>query len=69
MIFELDIRIGDKDKGRHAQIKIDDLTSASTKPKGAEISLQGKEMWTMIKRGQVDIEGATPCEQFYALAG
>ena len=36
---------------------------------GAEISLQGKEMWTMIKRGQVDIEGATPCEQFYALAG
>ena len=37
--------------------------------KGAEISLQGKEMWTMIKRGQVDIEGATPCEQFYALAG
>ena len=31
MIFELDIRIGDKDKGRHAQIKIDDLTSASTK--------------------------------------
>ena len=36
---------------------------------GAEISLQGKEMWTMIKRGQVDIEGTTPCEQFYALAG
>ncbi len=27
----LDTKIGEKDKGRHAQIKIDDLTSASTK--------------------------------------
>tara|TARA_Y100000588_G_scaffold491_1_gene622 strand:+ start:845 stop:955 length:111 start_codon:yes stop_codon:yes gene_type:complete len=31
MIFELDKRIGGNDKGRHAQIKIDDLMSASTK--------------------------------------
>lgn len=38
--------------------------------KGTKISLQGKKMWTMIKHEeQVDIEVATPCEQFYALAG
>ncbi len=32
MVIELDMDIDGKDKGRHAQIKIDDLMSASTKP-------------------------------------
>ena len=32
MSNELDTKIDGKDKGRHAQIKIDDLMSASTKP-------------------------------------
>ena len=39
MVTELDTEIDGKDKGRHAQIKIDDLMSASTKPmkRGAQI--------------------------------
>ncbi|NOI26992.1 IS6 family transposase, partial [Vibrio mediterranei] len=32
-------------------------------------SLHGRELWTMIKRGQIDIDGDTAFEQFYALAG
>ncbi len=32
MVIELDMEINGKDKRRHAQIKIDDLMSASTKP-------------------------------------
>lgn len=35
---------------------------------GAMASLHGKELWTMIKRGQIDLEGNTAFEQFYALA-
>ena len=35
---------------------------------GATASLHGRELWTMIKRGQIDLEGATPSEQFYSLA-
>ncbi len=35
---------------------------------GATASLHGKEMWTMLKRGQIGIEGDTATEQFYALA-
>ena len=36
---------------------------------GAIASLHGREMWTMLKRGQVDVAGETACERFYALAG
>ncbi|PTP11426.1 hypothetical protein, partial [Vibrio splendidus] len=32
MCIELDTKVDSKDKGRHTQIKIDDLMSASTKP-------------------------------------
>ncbi len=32
MVTELETEIDGKDKGRHAQIKIDDLISVSTKP-------------------------------------
>jgi hypothetical protein len=32
MNIELDTKIDGKDKGRHAQIKIDDLMSVSAKP-------------------------------------
>ena len=35
---------------------------------GAIASLHGREMWTMLKRGQVEIEGETVFERFYALA-
>ena len=35
---------------------------------GAEAGLQGKEMWTMIKRGQINIEGTTAFAKFYVLA-
>ena len=31
-------------------------------------SLHGRELWTMIKRIQIAIEGDTATEQFYALA-
>ncbi len=34
---------------------------------GATTSLHGREMWTMLKRGQVDVVGNTACERFYAL--
>ena len=36
---------------------------------GATASLHGREMWTMLKRGQIDVEGDSACEKFYALAG
>ena len=36
---------------------------------GATASLHGRELWTMLKRGQVDIPGETAYEQFYALVG
>ena len=36
---------------------------------GATASLHGRELWTMLKRGQVEIVGETAYEQFYALAG
>ena len=35
---------------------------------GAKASLHGKELWTMLKRGQIEIEGDTAFERFYALA-
>ena len=35
---------------------------------GATASLHGRELWTMIQRGQIELDGATPSEQFYALA-
>ena len=35
---------------------------------GATASLHGKEMWTMLKREQIEIEGNTAFERFYALA-
>ena len=35
---------------------------------GATASLHGREMWTMLKRAQIDIAGETACERFYALA-
>ncbi|HFQ4951556.1 TPA: IS6 family transposase, partial [Vibrio vulnificus] len=35
---------------------------------GAKASLHGRELWTMLKRGQIDIAGDTACKQFYALA-
>ncbi len=36
---------------------------------GATASLHGREMWTMLKRGQIEVEGNSACEKFYALAG
>jgi len=36
---------------------------------GATASLHGRELWTMLKRGQIEIVGDTAYEQFYALAG
>ena len=36
---------------------------------GALASLHGREMWTMLKREQIDIEGDTAFERCYALAG
>ena len=36
---------------------------------GAHASLHGREIWTMIKRGQIDLEGDTAYEQFYTLTG
>lgn len=35
---------------------------------GATASLHGREMWTMLKRAQIDIAGETAYECFYALA-
>ncbi len=35
---------------------------------GATASLHGKELWTMIKRGQINLGGNNAFEQFYALA-
>ncbi|MEZ8881650.1 IS6 family transposase [Vibrio lentus] len=35
---------------------------------GATSSLHGREMWTMLKRDQIDVAGETACERFYALA-
>ncbi|MDQ3231384.1 MAG: DDE-type integrase/transposase/recombinase [Pseudobdellovibrionaceae bacterium] len=32
-------------------------------------TIAGIEMMVMIKKGQIDIQGSTPKEQFYALAG
>ncbi|HYX39996.1 MAG TPA: IS6 family transposase [Oligoflexus sp.] len=32
-------------------------------------TIAGIEMMAMIKKGQIDIQGSTPFEQFYALAG
>ena len=36
---------------------------------GATANLHGRELWTMLKRGQIEIVGETAYEQFYALAG
>ena len=35
---------------------------------GTTASLHGREMWTMLKRDQIDVAGETACERFYALA-
>ena len=35
---------------------------------GATAGLHGREMWTMLKREQIDVEGDTAFERFYALA-
>lgn len=35
----------------------------------ATASLHGRDLWTMLKRGQIEIVGETAYEQFYALAG
>lgn len=35
---------------------------------GALASLHGREVWTMLKQDQIDIEGHTAFERFYALA-
>jgi transposase-like protein len=35
---------------------------------GALASLHGREMWTMLKQDQIDVEGKTAFERFYALA-
>ncbi|PMT73840.1 IS6 family transposase, partial [Vibrio parahaemolyticus] len=29
---------------------------------GAKASLHGRETWTMLKRGQIEIDGETACE-------
>ncbi len=36
--------------------------------KGATASLHGRELWTMLKRNQIDLEGDTAFERFYVLA-
>lgn len=35
---------------------------------GALASLHGREVWTMLKQEQIDIESQTAFERFYALA-
>jgi transposase-like protein len=35
---------------------------------GALASLHGREIWTMLKQDQIDVEGQTAFERFYALA-
>ncbi|CAM3921723.1 DDE-type integrase/transposase/recombinase [Vibrio aquimaris] len=35
---------------------------------GAKASLHGGEVWTMLKRGQIEVEGESAVERFYALA-
>ena len=35
---------------------------------GALASLHGREVWTMLKQDQIDVEGQTAFERFYALA-
>ncbi|MGF1747077.1 IS6 family transposase, partial [Vibrio minamisatsumaniensis] len=35
---------------------------------GALANLHGREMWTMLKQDQIDVEGQTAFERFYALA-
>jgi transposase-like protein len=35
---------------------------------GAKANLHGRELWMMLKRDQVEIEGDTAFERFYALA-
>nr|AKN36302.1 Mobile element protein [Vibrio tasmaniensis] len=35
---------------------------------GALASLHGREMWTMLKQDQINVEGQTAFERFYALA-
>ena len=35
--------------------------------KGARASIHGRDMWTMLKRGQIEVAGDTACERFYAL--
>ena len=35
---------------------------------GALVSLHGREIWTMLKQDQIDVEGQTAFERFYALA-
>lgn len=37
--------------------------------KSLEGATHGRELWTMLKRGQIEIVGETAYEQFYALAG
>lgn len=34
----------------------------------SRLSLHGREMWTVLKRDQVDVAGYTACERVYALA-
>ena len=36
---------------------------------GAMASLHGREVRTMLKRGQIDVEGENAVDRFYALAG
>ncbi len=35
---------------------------------GTLASLHGHEMWTMLKQDQIDVEGKTAFERFYALS-
>nr|WP_269432887.1 MULTISPECIES: hypothetical protein [unclassified Pseudoalteromonas] len=35
---------------------------------GAKASLHGREMWKMLKRGQIELEGETAFERFYAIS-
>ncbi len=36
---------------------------------GARASLHGRELWTMLKREQIEVAGDSVWERFYALAG
>jgi transposase-like protein len=36
--------------------------------KGTLASLHGREIWTMLKREQIDVEGQMAFERFYLLA-